>query len=347
MKPRNNGGFTLVELLVTIVVSSVVTLAATTVLLLGLRLNNQASGTVTRQNTTRILLSVLENIASEGTIEKVKSEPDSWQVIGEGDQVLLSYNAASDTVYTGTSTPLMEGVIASHMSLEGQLLTFAVETEDGTYSASVYCRMAPTDESENNVADDLLDDDSSNDNVIDDTVANREGRLAFLKALVGQRGSPGVVLVEGNLTNLYYTKWYIGDDWDKNGWGASTPWCACFISWGLAQVSDQVTCPTDRPQWYANVDDFMAYFEDTQNGSAWEKRESDYEPIPGDLIFFDWDSGTDPEHIGAVLAVSEGYVYTIEGNTAGIVAVRKYALNDPDIIGYGILDWKTATETTE
>ena len=34
-------------------------------------------------------------------------------------------------------------------------------------------------------------------------------------------------------------------------------------------------------------------------------------------------------------------VYTIEGNSANMVAVRKYSVNDSRIMGYGILDWKT------
>ena len=65
-------------------------------------------------------------------------------------------------------------------------------------------------------------------------------------------------------------------------------------------------------------------------------------PIPGDYVFFDWDRDRDPDHVGAVLCVDEnGYLYTIEGNSSGRVAVNCYPKNDPRIMGYGVLNWKT------
>ena len=71
-------------------------------------------------------------------------------------------------------------------------------------------------------------------------------------------------------------------------------------------------------------------------------------PIPGDYVFFDWDRDSDPDHVGAVLCVDEnGYLYTIEGNSSGRVALNCYPKNDPRIMGYGVLNWKTQGETTE
>ena len=70
-------------------------------------------------------------------------------------------------------------------------------------------------------------------------------------------------------------------------------------------------------------------------------------PIPGDYVFFDWDRGTDPDHVGAVLCVDGNQLYTIEGNSGGKVAVQRYDLNDKRIVGYGVLNWKTQGETTE
>ena len=43
--------------------------------------------------------------------------------------------------------------------------------------------------------------------------------------------------------------------------------------------------------------------------------------------------------MGAVLYVENGWVYTIEGNSGGRVAVQRYDLSDPRIVGYGLLDW--------
>lgn len=76
-------------------------------------------------------------------------------------------------------------------------------------------------------------------------------------------------------------------------------------------------------------------------------------PIPGDYVFFDWDGRNDPDgvkdpdHVGAVLCVEGNFLYTIEGNSGGRVAVQRYDLNDKRIVGYGVLNWKTQGETTE
>ena len=83
---RNQGGFTLVEMMVTIVIGSLVTLAATTVLLLGLRINNRSTQTVTRQNTARVVITMLENLAAEGEItdiileENQEDKVTAWEI---------------------------------------------------------------------------------------------------------------------------------------------------------------------------------------------------------------------------------------------------------------------------
>lgn len=61
-------------------------------------------------------------------------------------------------------------------------------------------------------------------------------------------------------------------------------------------------------------------------------------PQPGDQIFFgtDWDH---VNHTGLVVAVKDGRVYTIEGNTSDMVAERNYALDGDGIFGYGRPRW--------
>ena len=63
-------------------------------------------------------------------------------------------------------------------------------------------------------------------------------------------------------------------------------------------------------------------------------------PSPADSFFFDWDGGNNPDHVGAVLCVEGNFLYTIEGNSGGKVAVNRYSLSDPRIVGYGVLNWK-------
>lgn len=371
---RDQAGFTLVELMVTVLVGSLVTLAATTILLLGMRVNSQSRGTVIRQNTTRVLLEALEDMASGGEIHQVVEDPDSWQVLDENGRVLFSYlsdgeaaaDRASGTIYTGDGTdpsaqPLLEGVIASYITLDDKgLLSVSVETEAGSYTSSVFCRTAPIMTSTDGVGDDTLEElvkpgEEGN--------PPADGRTAFLQALAGQYKAEagtfnrGLILENGYSTGCYYTEWYIGAaGWQQNGWNKDTPWCACFISWGLNEVSDRVASPENRARqdpltgkteytWYSNVDYFLAYLKTNADGHDWQNAEfygGSYTPQPGDLIFFDWtlNAQRNPEHIGAVLTVKDGCVYTIEGNSANRVAVRKYLLGDPRILGYGLLNWQ-------
>ena len=352
---KRNEGFTLVELLVSFTVGAIVALAATSVLLLGLRFNAISGGTAQRQNTTRILLTVFENLATEQQIHSVDYTYDSWKINGgkneagnQTNQVLLHYDLATQAIYSGEKpnnddTPsniLLDGVIASHVILDDNgLLSFYVETEDGSYSSSIYCRkaLAPSSIEGTDIdkkVDELIKSLQNSSTPTADFSINGP-RTAFLSVLVDEIGSTGKI-VGGT---QYYSEWYIGGYTD-NSWNKDTPWCACYVSWALCQpsVEGHVTKPTGRDNWYADVDEFILCFDIKRYGNA------DFNPQSGDIVFFDWDGGENPEHMGVVLAVltdtnHKTFVYTIEGNSAGVVAVRKYLASDDRIIGYGVLPW--------
>lgn len=61
-------------------------------------------------------------------------------------------------------------------------------------------------------------------------------------------------------------------------------------------------------------------------------------PAVGRLIYFDWDRSGDCDHVGIVSAVGNGYVYVIEGNSAGngydAVRIKRYLATDTRIRGY-------------
>lgn len=366
MVDRRNGGFTLVELMVTIVVGSLITLAATTVLLLGLRVNNQSTHTVIQQNTARVVLTMLENLAAEGEISKIEAEPDSWRVIGADENVILSYSDELDTIYAG-NTPILENVIASFVTVIGEdenVLNFAIETDEGSYDSSVYCRTLRYEPDKENAGEDVYDDlvgkpDEGEENTPVDDVA--EGRRKFLEYLSSQRSfigggvNRGLILDQGLSTGWYYSQWYIGSK-GVEGWDKDTPWCACFISWGLSQVTDEYININEEDtdghvvngeyHWFASVDRFAAELQSPSNEHQWKLAE-EYEPLPGDIIFIDWSGGDDPAHVGVVLTVEteedeEKFVYTLEGNSANMVAIRKYAIDNPIILAYGVLSWKTS-----
>mgnify|MGYP004724845229 FL=1 len=167
------------------------------------------------------------------------------------------------------------------------------------------------------------------------TDTEKAARFAFLQKLAGQYDSRGEILPENTSPYKYFSEWYIGNYADHPGWNQYTPWCGCFLSW----AADQKKASIDgKPPRFANVDDGMKRFQD---GSYGQWRDSGTTPIPGDYVFFDWDRDSDPDHVGAVLCVDGNQLYTIEGNSGGRVALNCYPKNDPRIMGYGVLNWKT------
>ena len=69
---RSKDGFTLVELMTAIVAGSLVTLAAATLLLLGVRINRHSTNTIIDRNNVDIVLDALEKVATEGNITRLE-----------------------------------------------------------------------------------------------------------------------------------------------------------------------------------------------------------------------------------------------------------------------------------
>ena len=80
---RNNSGFTMVELLVTVAVSSIVLAAAASLMLLGLRVHQTTQKEAGEQQTVRIVLSALEDLSASGKIYRVEPLSDGWQLQGK------------------------------------------------------------------------------------------------------------------------------------------------------------------------------------------------------------------------------------------------------------------------
>ena len=130
----------------------------------------------------------------------------------------------------------------------------------------------------------------------------------------------------GNVGGQPYWSWY--------GFNSRVEWCACFVSW----------CANECGYIDAGV---IPKFAGCTGGSNWFKnrgqwQDGDYEPRPGDLIFFDWNekggSGPQddvPDHVGIVERVENGVVYTVEGNTSDSCRQRSYNVGHYEIWGYG------------
>lgn len=344
---RNNSGFTMVELLVTVAVSSIVLAAAASLMLLGLRVHQTTQKEAGEQQTVRIVLSALEDLSASGKIYRVEPLSDGWQLQGKTADgtpgaVLLRYNSGKLRSGASGDQVLLDNLRGARVDLDGSLVTFTFATAAHSYSTSVFCRTGIEGDSVGKEEAKEKLDELKKPNLTD---AEKKARFAFLQTLAGQYDSRGEIKSDDS-TYTYFSEWYIRDYAKNPGWNQYTPWCACFLSWGAAQQPNN-TFIGDPPR-FADVDKGMAKF--TENGK-WRERGA--EPIPGDYVFFDWDGrndpdgGSDPDHVGAVLCVEGNFLYTIEGNSGGRVAVQRYPLSDSRIVGYGVLNWKTQGETTE
>ena len=350
-------GTTLVELVVVMLCCSIVMLAAGTVLLLGFRTQTAAMETARSRWTERTVLTMVEKLAGSGTIREVAGDGLSWTLRAEGEEgeagaALLRYDSGKGTLSTN-DTVLLEDVQNASAFLDGQLLHVKVQTEAGEYATAVYCRNGITGlnkaQGDAEKAAESLLDEVKEESKKELTDTEKKARYAMLAVLSAQFGSLGEIKTPAeDDTYHYFSEWYIGGYAADPRWSPSTPWCACFLSW----AADKMRGSLRAAPRFADVDDGMAWFQNAVWGSReapgdlgqeWHGRDEEgtYLPIPGDFVFFDWSGGRDPDHVGAVLMVKDNILYTIEGNSRGVAAVRTYALNDPAIVGYGVLPWVT------
>lgn len=141
-----------------------------------------------------------------------------------------------------------------------------------------------------------------------------------------RRGNPAVAEIAlsqvGNVGGEIYWRWY--------GFNSRVEWCACFVSWCYAQAG------ATEPKFSGCTSGGMGWF---QSHEQWADR--NYTDIaPGDAIFFDWDGSGDADHVGIVVGVENGTVYTVEGNSSGdMCRYNSYPLGSSVIRGYGLMLW--------
>lgn len=354
---RKNDGLTLVELMVSIAIGTMIFAAATTVLLLGIRVHHHTTDSIMQQYTARTVITVLEDLASDGDMGKIKRNLDgSWWVYDKtGQNEVMSYSSLEQAVYTGgQAEPILENIIASYLVLDQDknMLTISLEDQETAYTSSVFCRYNLRKDNDGDYFEDAPNDHLGAPSDSDEDIAEHKSEfLAFLLTQVSTRA--GIINhdtrtcgdVCEKLCHRYnfFSQWY-SNGYDEEyypGWNTETPWCGCFVSWGLCHASG---LGQNKPgwKWFGNVDEFMDYFrKDTTGG--WKTSN----PGPGDLVFFDMINGTtdNPSHIGAVLDVIRENpddpaskiigIKTIEGNSADTVAIREYQIGDKRILGYG------------
>ena len=123
----------------------------------------------------------------------------------------------------------------------------------------------------------------------------------------------------GNEGGLKYCEWY--------GYSYRVEWCAIFVSWCADQCGylDAGILPKEL-----NVIPYVEWFRERDQ---WQYM--DYEPSPGDLIFYDWEGDGLADHVGIVERVEDGIVYSIEGNAGDACIENSHTLAAAPIYGYG------------
>ncbi|GAB1818519.1 CHAP domain-containing protein [Herbidospora sp. RD11066] len=106
---------------------------------------------------------------------------------------------------------------------------------------------------------------------------------------------------------------------------ANAPWCDMFVSWvgdqlGISPVMGEDAYTVRHAEWF-------------EQNNRWGTA-----PVPGAVVFFDWNGGKnihDIQHVGFVVKDNgDGTIETVEGNTGnGAVEVRER--QSADVVGYG------------
>ena len=161
----------------------------------------------------------------------------------------------------------------------------------------------------------------------EDVLAVADSQLGYTES------TKNYIITEDGKTKGYsrYGDWY-GDSYGD--------WCAMFVSFCLnyAEV-DEALMPYDAncQHWIETLskEEYQLYH-----------KAGEYDPVPGDLIFFNWDKNEDSDHVGLVYEIIEAtdthgvQVKTIEGNASNTVKYRTYDIDDKSIMGYGQLPEK-------
>lgn len=167
--------------------------------------------------------------------------------------------------------------------------------------------------------------------------------LAVAKTQLGYTESTAnyVVMEDGESTKGYtrYGAWYgipYGD------------WCAMFVSFCL----NYADIPTEYFSRSAGCQSWIEMLSGRADGYKdfdLYREAGKYIPLPGDLIFFDWDKDDDADHVGIVAEYTEAIydedgvmetpaqIKTIEGNSSEKVQYVTYDADNIYIMGYGML----------
>lgn len=126
-----------------------------------------------------------------------------------------------------------------------------------------------------------------------------------------------------------------------------TPWCAMFVTFCARMVGIPTSIIPNFASCSVSINTFF------NPKGRWHLRTSGYKPKAGDLIYYDWDKDSNPNHVGIVAGIEGSKVVTIEGNTSNPAGKTKYdgvyskkvALTSTTILGYAEPAYPGSTST--
>lgn len=113
-------------------------------------------------------------------------------------------------------------------------------------------------------------------------------------------------------------------------------WCAAFVSAVSIQCGLVEILPTE-----CSCQRLIGLFQELDQ---WQE-DDNYVPLPGDVIFYDWDEKRPgdctgwADHVGIVVGTKWPFVKVIEGNKGDAVAYRVISIGEIHIRGYGLPDY--------
>lgn len=118
-------------------------------------------------------------------------------------------------------------------------------------------------------------------------------------------------------------------------------WCATFVSAVAIECDLTEIIPTE-----CSCERQIGLFQEL---SCWVEKDSTI-PLPGDIIYYDWDMETRGEctgwsdHVGIVVGTKWPFVKVIEGNKDDMVTYRVLLLDDIQIRGFGCPDYASMVQ---
>lgn len=116
--------------------------------------------------------------------------------------------------------------------------------------------------------------------------------------------------------------------WQWCGFEEKVPWCACFVSWCITKA-----CQNPYSQYVINFSTCNQLIDWFKSLNCWYG--TDIEPLPGMVVFFDWEGDGISDHTGIVDKVDDHRISVIEGNSGNQCAINNYEIDSPFIFGYG------------